>query len=65
VTVFELKESAKDECARTWRVWFERQRVCVESGVFPSYAAGRVPFDVPEVEGSFSLTIGGEEVEID
>ncbi len=65
VTVFELTERAKDEGARTWRLWFERLRVCEESGVFPSYAAGRVPFDVPEVEGSFSLTIGGEEVEID
>lgn len=65
VTVFELTERAKDEGNRTWRLWFERLRVCEESDTWPAYAQGRVPFDVPETEESLTLTIGGEEVEIE
>jgi len=65
VTVFELTDRAKDEGARTWRLWFERLRVCEESGVWPAYAQSRVPFDVPEADDGFSLKIGGEEVEIE
>jgi len=65
VTVFELTDRAKDEGARTWRLWFERLRVCEESDVWPAYAQSRVPFDVPEADDGFSLKIGGEEVEIE
>lgn len=65
VTVFELTERAKDEGARTWRLWFERLRVCEESNTWPAYTESRVPFDVPDADDGFSLKIGGEEVEID
>jgi hypothetical protein len=65
VTVFELTERALEQGTRTWRLWFERLRACEESNAWPAYAESFVPLDVPEENDSFSLTIGGEEMEIE
>lgn len=65
VTVFVLTDRALDQGARSWRLWFERLRACEESDAWPAYTESAVLFDVPEEEGSASLLIGGEEVEID
>jgi hypothetical protein len=65
VTIFELTEKAKDEANRTWRLWFERLRVCEESDEWPGYAASRVPFDAVESVEPLTLTIDGEETEVE
>lgn len=65
VTIFELTERALELGERTWRLWFERLRACEESNAWPPYTESFVPLDAPEDSEGFSLTIGGEEVEVD
>lgn len=63
VTVFELTEQAKDQGTRLWRLWFEQFLTCEESGEWPEYAQGIVPFDVPS-DAPFTLRFDGEEQEV-
>lgn len=63
VTVFELTERAKDQGTRLWRLWYEQFLTCEESGCWPEYVEGIVPFDVPD-ESPFVLRVDGEEQEV-
>lgn len=48
VSVIELDATALDAGRRLYRTWMERLKVCEESGVWPGYAAGAVPWTMPE-----------------
>jgi hypothetical protein len=63
VTVFELTRDALEQGERLWRLWFEQLRVCEDSGHWPAYSEAIEPFDV-DTEGTYTLTMGGEEVSI-
>jgi hypothetical protein len=47
VVPFELTAAAVLQGAKLVRGWIERLRGCVETGEWPSYCAGVMPFDVP------------------
>ncbi len=65
VTVFApVTERALEQGEMLWRGWFERLRVCEESNEWPGYTQARVPFEGSD-DGSTTLTIGGEEVEVE
>lgn len=65
VIVFSLTPRTLDAGEKIWRSWFEQLMVCEQSGVFPGYAQGEVEFDIDDdADGSFSVEIDGEEVEI-
>jgi hypothetical protein len=63
VTVFQLTDNAIDLGERACRAWLERLLVCEAADTWPAYTEAAVPFDVQE-EG-FTLTIDGEETEVD
>jgi hypothetical protein len=63
VTVFELTERAKDQGTRLWRLWFEQFLTCEESGFWPEYVEGIVPFDVAD-DSPFTLRFDGEDQEV-
>lgn len=65
VTIFELTERALEQGERTWRLWFERLRACEESNAWPPYAEYAVPLDAPDDAEGFSLTIDGQETEVE
>lgn len=65
VTIFQVTERALELGERTWRLWFERLRACEESNAWPPYTEAFVPLDAPEDSEGFSLTIGGEDVEVE
>ncbi len=62
VTVYKLSPDAAEMGHRTWRLYFERLKVCQESGVWPGYSDCVVPLNV---EGDFTLHIGNEEVTVE
>lgn len=63
VTVFRMTDNAIDLGERACRAWLERLLVCEAANMWPAYTEAAVPFDVQE-EG-FTLTIDGEETEVD
>jgi len=63
VTVFRLTDNAIDLGERACRAWLERLLVCEAADTWPAYTEAAVPFDVQE-EG-FTLTIDGEETEVE
>lgn len=64
VTVFRLTERTLEQGTRAWRLWWERLRVCEQTGEWPGYAQTDVDLDIDDAEDGFSLRIEGEEVEI-
>jgi hypothetical protein len=64
VTVFELTEQALLAGRKLWRLWFERLLVCEQNDCWPGYVETVSPLDVPDSEG-ITLTIGGEEIEVE
>jgi len=64
VTVFRMTDNALELGERMCRAWLERLLVCEESDQWPAYAESPVPFDIQE-DGGFTLTIDGEEVEVE
>jgi hypothetical protein len=59
VTCYRLTERAEELGRRTWRLLFERLRVCEESDTWPGYAQVIVDLDSPE---DLTLQIDGEDV---
>jgi hypothetical protein len=65
-TVFRLTEQALDLGTRMWRLWWERLRVSEDSEMWPGYRDGIVDLDFADDESeAFSLSIGGEEFEVE
>lgn len=62
VTVLELTPFTLAQGRKLARLWFERLLVCEDSNQWPPYAQDIVKWDLPEDDGEFTLTIGGEEV---
>jgi len=48
VTTFKLSARTIDQARKTYRLWFERLRVCEDAGEFPPYAQSEVELDVPD-----------------
>jgi len=60
VVVFRLTDDAIEMGRRSCRLWFERLRVCQDTGEWPGYAQGVVDLDVPDMDGDVELTFGDE-----
>ena len=48
VTVRSVERRALEQGHRTWRLWFETLRGCVESDEWPGYCESILPIDVPD-----------------
>ena len=64
VTVFRLTEQAIELGERACRAWLENLLVCEANDSWPAYTDAVVPFDVEDY-GSVTLTIDGEETEVE
>lgn len=64
VQPYELTPDAIDLGRRTYRLWFERLRVCEDSNEWPGYVQGFAPIGAPEGTEEFAISIDGEEVEL-
>lgn len=62
VQAYELTPDAIDLGRRTYRLWWERLRVCEDSDQWPGYVQGYAPIGAPEGTAEFAISIDGEEV---
>jgi hypothetical protein len=62
VVVHRLAERLLDDGERLCRMWLEQLLNCEHSDYWPGYVDYVVPFDRPEMDDDFTLTIDGEEV---
>lgn len=64
VVIWQVTDRMREQAEKTLRLWFEQLLACEASNVWPGYAQTVQQLDVLE-DGGLTLTIGGEESEVE